>query len=153
MINDLNQDELDVLDEFVRDVKRPKGMRNPSDLHYRLLFRKKYGEDEDIELLNDYFYELIENNDLNAEQIKKLAKYISRRERKWIASDDLKSIDEKLIEETGFKYVVLTDGTRIDESSAYPYKRLREEYNDLKKRKLERSKTNGKEFLENNNSL
>jgi len=147
MINDLNEEQKSVLEEFVKYVKNTAGTRTPSDFHYRKSFNNQYGDGEDIELLNDNFYELIKNNDLTENQIRKLAKLVSRRENKWIIRANAREIDPKSITEFGNGYIVLEDGTRIDDNSSYQFRDNRVKYNEIQYRRLEKSKTNGQEYL------
>jgi len=148
MIADLTKEQKDVLDEYIRNIKNSAGMRSPSDFHYRTEYIINHGEGEDIELLNDNFYELIQNNDLTENQIRKLAKLVSRRENKWIISANTRGIDPKSITQVGDGYVVLEDGTRIDDNGSYQYRDKRIKYNEIQAVRLAKNKTNGKEFLE-----
>jgi hypothetical protein len=150
MISELTEEQRDVLDEYVKDVKRTNGFPSPSDFHYRRSYANNYGEGEEIELLNDNIYELIQNNDFTDAQKRKLAKIISRREVNWFVSDDIKGIDPKLLIEQGNGYIILVDGTRIDDSRALVYKRERDKYNAIRQSRLANSKTNGTEFLNKN---
>ncbi len=148
MIKDLNAEQREVLDEFLKNAKNTTGILSPSDFHYRMEYIRNYGEGEDLELFNDNFYELIESNELTKNQTRKLARIISKRECKWIISDNMRAINPKLITEQGDDYVVLEDGTRIDDARSYLYKIKRDKYNELQKERLAKSKTNGKEFLD-----
>ncbi|MEI6088904.1 MAG: hypothetical protein WCR42_00475 [bacterium] len=147
MIADLTEEQKDVLNEYIKNIKSTAGMRSPSDFHYRSEYIINYGEGEDIELLNDNFYELIQNNDLTENQIRKLAKLVSRRENKWIISANTKGIDPKSIYQQCNGYVVLEDGTRIDDNSSYQFRDSRIKYNEIQSQRLAKSKTNGTEFL------
>jgi hypothetical protein len=147
MINDLDEEQKDVLNEYIRDVTNMTGIRCPADFHYRRMYAHIHGEGEEIELLNEHFYELLQNNDLTDVQKRKLAKIVAKRELNWFVSDDIRSVDQKAVLENGFGYVVLTDGTRIDDIKARIYKKEREIFNAIRTERLAKSKTNGSEFL------
>lgn len=148
MINGLTEEQKDVLDEYIKDVTNTTGIRCPADFHYRRTYAHIYGEGEEIELLNDNLYELIQNNDLTDAQKRKLAKIVSRREINWFVSDDIRGLDPKLVIEDGNGYIVLIDGTRIDDSRALIYKKERDRFNAIRAARLANSKTNGTEFLQ-----
>jgi len=89
MIDNLTEEQKDVLNEYIKDVTNTTGIRCPADYHYRKTYAHNYGEGEEIELLNDHFYELIQNNILTDAQKRKLAKIVSKRKINWFESDDI----------------------------------------------------------------
>ena len=111
----------------------------------RLNFDFVHGKGQAIELINENFYYIIENNDLTENQIKKLAQEISQRENKWIVGE-LNELDFDNVVFDGHGYVEISNGTRID-IDADTYKEEREAFNLVRTERLSRNPTNGKEYL------
>ena len=147
MISDLTPEQQEVLAEFVRNVKNESWIRTADMYKNQMVYDLNHGKGESIELLNRHFYELIETHSLNADQGRKLAKNVYRRENIWTTATEHGELDTDEVIKDGFGYVKLADGTRVDDDEE-SYKEDRDRYNARQAERLKNHRTNGIEFLE-----
>lgn len=146
MTQKFNNEELDVLFEFVDFVRRNSAIVTVNMMRKRMLYDFIHGRDESIELLNRSFYDVIETEELDDSQIAELAKILLKRECTWnVAGDDFE-IEADQIAFDGHGYVILNNGDRID-ADEFTYNDERERFNELRSERLDENPTRGKEFL------
>lgn len=145
MKKQLTDEQIGVINEFVELLKNETGIATLGMLEKRMNYDFIHGKGQTIELLNENFYDIIANNDLQEYQIKKLAKEISRRENKWIIGK-LNEFNFNDVIFDGSGYVVISNGTRIDIEAEF-YKQERDAFNKVRTERLEKNSTSGKEYL------
>lgn len=146
MKKQLTSDQIEVLDEFIAEVRNDSAIKTANMFSKRLLYDINTSEGEAIELLNEHFYDLIPEKNLSNLQIIRLAKKIRVREHKWIFMESIDTLDWDDVTYDGMVYVYISDGTRID-FSPDQYKNEREAFNKQRDERLKKQPTNGKEYL------
>lgn len=138
--------EKEVLQEFILEAKSTSWLKTSDMVDKQLKYDLEFGEGESIELLNKYFYQILDQENLTQDQIKKLAETIIRREGKWDVESDITKFNVNDIIEDGYGYVILSGWHRFD-IEPVRYREEREAYNKKRDERLRTQKTNGKEYL------
>lgn len=146
MKNQLSTLENEVILELIENCKNETGIFTAGMLMKQLEYDYLKGKGQTIELLNNNFYEIISDNNLKEQQIRRLAKKIMQREYKWIVGKNLEFDFNDVIFD-GLGYVVISDGTRIDIEPPILYKEEREAFNKVRTERLSNCPTNGKEYF------
>src|SRR4051812_17856763 len=81
-LDKLNPGETELLNEFVEIAKNPTV--HVPEPQKRMVYDFTHGRGEAIELLNKYFYQLVEKAGLSLAELRGLAKSVLQRERRWV---------------------------------------------------------------------